>query len=295
MPDRHQRWVKKRKNLPLLSRFTLSFSIDRLYAIRNSFAAYYLTGEGFEIGAQQSPLQCKKSKRIQYIDYLSRNESAEKYNLNPKDCVEVDILADANDLSHLPQNAASFIIANHVLEHCPDPIGTLTGWLHLLQQDGVLYLTLPHYTSNEFDFEKHPASLEHLIKDSRENQKGVDITREHIFEHIHLIDEIDPSESARVESRYREIIKSGLHTHYHVFDHNTVIDMLHHIHRSTPICVTNHLTLNDGFELLFIVTRLAPSSQEGFKVKSNHLVNLRILLPQALLYLKKRFLQIWRK
>ncbi len=144
MSTRTKRWQNYRANLPILSRLIISFTINRLYDIRNDFATRYIVGDGYEIGAQNSPLHCNNAKRVVYIDYLSRKESSQKYNIPERECVEVDIIADANNLNTIPSNSASFIIANHVLEHCPNPIGAMLGWLRILQTKGILFLTLPN-------------------------------------------------------------------------------------------------------------------------------------------------------
>ena len=100
MTSRTQRWENYRAHLPLFSRFILSLTISRLYAIRNDFASRYLTGEGYEIGAQKAPLTCKNANKTLYIDYLSKEESAHKYNIPVTECIDVDIIAEVcNDFA----------------------------------------------------------------------------------------------------------------------------------------------------------------------------------------------------
>jgi SAM-dependent methyltransferase len=38
---------------------------------------------------------------------------------------------------------ANLIVARHVLEHCPDPVGELNAWSSLLARDGYLYVEVP--------------------------------------------------------------------------------------------------------------------------------------------------------
>jgi len=290
MTTRKQRWENYRASLPLFSRFILSFTVNRLYELRNDYALRYITGSGYEIGAQNSPLMCTNADRIMYIDYLSRTESAQKYNIQENKCVEVDIIADANDLTCIPPDSASFIIANHVLEHCQNPVSTLQGWMRILRTKGILFLTLPNYKANEFDFEKSPTSVNHFIEDSRKASRGEDIATEHIKEHIQLIDGIDPYDKERFSRRYREIVASNLHTHYHVFDRKNVLELLHVIHRQAPIRIVNSFAYADSFELLFILEK-APTALHGpMRIRSDRVFNYAMLLKHGIPFLLRRIL-----
>lgn len=289
MATRTQRWQRYRAGLSLFSRFVLSCTTSRLFAIRNDFASRYISGEGYEIGAQKSPLICKNAQKILYIDYMSKEESARKYKLPEQDCVEVDIIADANDLSTLPAGSASFVIANHVLEHSPNPIGALLGWLRLLANGGILFLTLPNHNGNEFDFEKVPPDLAHFIRDYEQDRLNEDITSEHISEHITLIDGIDPDETERFEMRRRELVASNLHTHYHVFNRANALSLLNAVHGQSPIRLINSLTPFNGFELIFIIEKAAAGTQGVMPVKQDSAFNLGVLLKNFSICLFNRY------
>lgn len=290
MSTRKKRWHKYRAQLPILSRFILSLTINRLYSIRNDFGSRYIVKDGYEIGAQNSPLKCKNANNILYIDYLSKEESSQKYHIPINECVDVNIIADANDLNVIPANSTSFIIANHVLEHCPNPIGALLCWLRILKTQGVLFLTLPNYKSNEFDFEKIPANIAHLIADYKKAMNKEDISTEHIFEHIQLIDGIDPDNVPAFEKRYKSIVESNLHTHYHVFNRKNVVDLLHYIHQQTPIQIVNTFSFENSFELLFIIEKNGFESQKSMTIKQNKLFNFAIMFKHIPIFLFHKIL-----
>ncbi|MDW7773271.1 MAG: methyltransferase domain-containing protein [Desulfobulbaceae bacterium] len=286
MSPRKQRWQKYRADLPALSRLILSFTINRVYKIRNDYAARYITGDGYEIGAQNSPVSCDNANKVVYIDYLSRRESSQKYHIPEDKCVDVDIIADAAQLDAIPSNSASFIIANHVLEHCPDPIATLLGWLRILKAKGVLFLTLPNYKSNEFDFEKTPTPVSHLVQDHERAGNKEDITTEHIHEHIRIIDGIDPSDTELFQQRYEAIIGSNLHTHYHVFDRSNVLELLHVIHQQRPITLINSFSFDNSFELLFIIEKGNNQEFQGpMPERQDRLFNFALLLKHMVIFL----------
>ena len=280
MSTRKTRWHEYRAKLPILRRFILSFTINRLYNIRNDFGSCYIRNDGYEIGAQNSPLRGKNANNILYIDYLSKEESSQKYHIPVNECVDVDIIADANALEIIPAHSASFIIANHVLEHCPNPIGALLGWLRILKIQGVLFLTLPNYKSNEFDFEKIPATIAHFVEDYTKADNNEDISTEHILEHIQMIDGIDPDNVMAFEKRYKTITESNLHTHYHVFNQENVIDLLRYINRQTPIQIVNTFSFENSFELLFIIEKAGPGFQGNMTTKQNMMFNFAIMFKQ---------------
>jgi SAM-dependent methyltransferase len=288
MATRQERWLRYRAGLSFFNRLILAFTVDRLLQLRNALAALYIRGTGYEIGAQCSPLLCRKAGKISYIDYLTREESSYKYGLPVEDCVVVDLIADANDLSSIPAQSADFLIANHVLEHSPDPVASLTGWLRILKTGGTLFLSLPHYRCNEFDFEKQPVELSHLIQDHLDASRDVDIVSQHIKEHITLIDGIDETVDQELFERRRgDIVASGLHTHYHVFDRNAVFDLLGYIHQKTPVKIKNFIALSYGFELIFIIEKsgIDGTSQH---VRGNYFVNSFLLTWQFILFVFNR-------
>ncbi len=296
MSTRKQRWQNHLDRLSPVKHFILKFTINRLYNIRNDFASHFITGKGYEIGAQNSPLKCRHATQIRYIDYLSNKESSQKYQIAENECVKVDIIADANNLDDMiPRNSVAFIIANHVLEHSPNPIQAMLGWLKILQPGGILFLTLPNYRSNEFDFEKSPTPIAHLVEDYQKAKNNEDISTEHIYEHIQMIDGITPNNSPVFRQRYNEIVQSNLHTHYHVFNKENCLDLLDFIHRQIPIAVLNSLSLANGFELLFIIEKCNTGTLGPLIVKKNLFLNFSILLKNIvkLLFIKifsKRFL-----
>ncbi len=288
MLNRSERWLQRRRRLSWIHRLTLSFTIARLYRIRSDFAARYIRGSGYEIGAQNSPLSCRHAKEIIYIDYLSRKESADTYNLPFEDCVEVDILADASEPDFLPEESASFLIANHVIEHCPNPIAALSGWVRILKPDGLLFLTLPNFRANEFDFEKQPASIEHMLGDYQRAGNNEDIVEEHIREHVRIIDGIDPADEQAFARRFHALITGNLHTHYHVFNRDNTLALLREVHRKHPIRVTNHLSLPYGFELIFMIRRDKTANSGNLVVRQDMLFNGFILLKHLALYAANR-------
>ncbi len=85
-----------------------------------------------------------------------------------------------------------FIVANHALEHSPDPFGTLRRWGSKLARGGVLYVTVP-IADACYDRGRPITSLEHFSSDDEAFQQGeiprvLNGTMEHLVEFMTISD-----------------------------------------------------------------------------------------------------------
>jgi hypothetical protein len=90
------------------------------------------------------------------------------------------------------EQSQDFIIANHALEHSPDPYGTLKNWLSKLRPAGVIYAAIP-IAEKCYDKGRPVTSLQHLVDDhdffsSSDKDAILDVTREHLCEFISISD-----------------------------------------------------------------------------------------------------------
>jgi len=67
---------------------------------------------------------------------------------DPRAIVQPDIVASVGQLSAIGDSNYDFLMANHLLEHCPNPVRTLKE-LHRVtkKHDSFIYLAMPHATS----------------------------------------------------------------------------------------------------------------------------------------------------
>lgn len=93
---------------------------------RELLAKQYLKGHGIEIGALHNPLAVGRKARVKYVDRYD-NEGLKKHypEQQYRDFVNVDIVDDGEFLSKVSDNSQDFVIANHFLEHCQNPLLTL--------------------------------------------------------------------------------------------------------------------------------------------------------------------------
>jgi SAM-dependent methyltransferase len=160
---------------------------------REPLASQWLTGDGIEIGALHSPLKLKDGVTVRYIDYKTKAENQARYpELAMFDIVNTDIVDDGFILNKIVDHSLDFIIANHALEHTPDPYGTLLKWKSKLRHHGVLYFALP-IAEKCYDRGRPLTSLAHLLDDHRfffasDTARILKATEDHLREFMRISD-----------------------------------------------------------------------------------------------------------
>jgi SAM-dependent methyltransferase len=135
---------------------------------REALAFECIRGSGIEIGALHRPLRVPASAKVIYVDRLPVSELRRQYpELNEHAFVKVDVVSDGEGLVEFEAGSLDFVIANHFLEHCENPIGAVESFLRVLRPGGIVYLAVPdkRYT---FDSGRAITGLQHLIRDYRE-------------------------------------------------------------------------------------------------------------------------------
>ncbi len=256
---REQQFNEYIKRLSFWDQFVLSKTYSKLDIIRHHFANKYLSGDGIEIGAQFRPIQITNNKaNVKYVDRISREKTSEIYGLPVDSLIEPDYCLEADNLHIFPNNSLDFIVANHVLEHTEDPIGTLVEWFRVVKEQGTLFITAPNYRSNEYDFRRKPVNLEHLISDyynpspSKKQQDKVEHWREFITNVMDLTED---------EPKFEKTLKDYIHrderTHFHVYDLKLLEQILNCIHNTLRIRirVINTFYLGYSFEILMVLQK----------------------------------------
>jgi hypothetical protein len=101
-------------------------TISPIYLLRKEIAARYLRSEGIEIGALHAPVEVPSGVTVRYLDRMSTAQLKQTYReLSEYELVNVDIVDDGEVLTTVLDNSVNFVIANHMIEHCQNPILTL--------------------------------------------------------------------------------------------------------------------------------------------------------------------------
>jgi SAM-dependent methyltransferase len=139
---------------------------------RDAIAARYLQGDGLEIGALHNPLPVPSGARVRCVDRMPVAELERHYpELRDKTLVPVDVIDDGERLGSVRDASVDFVIANHFLEHCQDPIGALGTMFRVVRPGGIVYLAVPdkRYT---FDVDRDVTQPEHVLDDHRNSPEG---------------------------------------------------------------------------------------------------------------------------
>jgi SAM-dependent methyltransferase len=198
---------------------------------RAVFATRFLSGEGLEIGGLHQPLAMPAHARVRYVDRMRTEDLRREYvELAEWDLVEVDLVDDGEKLETIPPESQDFIVANHFLEHCQNPIGTIETHLGKLKPGGVLFYAVPdkRYT---FDFRRPVTPIEHMVADY---EQGPERSREgHYEEWCRLVLDQPSSGSAEqasseewIAGQQRHLEESDYSIHFHVWTQAEFLDLI---------------------------------------------------------------------
>ena len=140
--------------------------------------------------------------------------------LNHLDLVDVDVIDDGEVLSSFANDSLDFIIANHMLEHCENPIGALRNHFEKIKEGGIAYYAVPdkHYT---FDQERNLTTFDHLVFDDKLGTFGS--REQHFREWVTYVSKQKGDEAAKLVKHLMDINYS---IHFHVWDYNTFCEFV---------------------------------------------------------------------
>jgi predicted SAM-dependent methyltransferase len=217
---------------------------------RKAIANRYLRGDGIEIGALHNPLPVPSSARVRYVDRMAVPALERQYpELRRQKLVNVDIIDDGERLTRVPGASQDFVIANHFLEHCQDPIGALESMFRVLRPGGILYLAVPDRRFT-FDAGRPVTSLEHVLEDHRAGPDGS--RQEHFEEWARLVDHVDDDE---IEHRVARLLEADYSIHFHVWEQSHVFDLLQLARREVGLEFDVELATRNGHENLFVLRK----------------------------------------
>jgi predicted SAM-dependent methyltransferase len=220
---------------------------------REAIAAHVLSGNGIEIGGLHNPLRVPSGVRVRYVDRMSVEDLRTQYpELAVKVLTRVDIVDDGEKLLTLPDASEDFIIANHFLEHCEDPLSTLLAHQRVVRPGGILFLCVPDKRFT-FDMPRQLTTYEHILRDLREGP--IWSRREHVADWVrHVEHNTDVREAER---RVDQLLAEAYSIHYHVWTFETLMDMMLRARLDAGLTVDlESVLLTDG-EIIMVLRRRA--------------------------------------
>jgi predicted SAM-dependent methyltransferase len=204
---------------------TLNSKIEALSVLEKTdlrllLSSFYLDGQGLEVGALHHPLALPSKAKVKYVDRLPVEELRNHYpELMNENLVEVDIIDDGEQLHTIPDSSVDFIIANHMLEHCMNPIKTIQTFLSKLRTGGVVYIGIPDKRYS-FDKNRELTSFAHLLDDYHNRNDHF----QHYIEWAKFVNGV--KEEDEIVRQAHHLSRMQYSIHFHVWDYNTFIDFL---------------------------------------------------------------------
>ena len=203
-----------------LFQFALAFQ-DYEVSARIGLANRYMRGSGIEIGALQKPTQLNAACQVRYIDRMSLQKLLEHYPEMAQIPVQApDIVDDGQLLTHIAEDSQDFAIANHFLEHCPDPIRSIHNMLRVVKVGGILFLAVPD-KRHTFDL-RRPVTPYAVLKNAyiSGQRRG---TAELFYEWAHLVYNLPPEQA---KTRAEQLIEEDYSIHYNVWATSDLLNFL---------------------------------------------------------------------
>jgi predicted SAM-dependent methyltransferase len=249
-------FIKKAKSLilkPLRGSEKTSNSkdahLDEFHMKRQSVAQEYIQGAGIEIGALHHPLPVPEKATVRYVDRLAIQELRRQYpELNELPIVNVDIITDGETLEAISDDSQDFVIANHFLEHCQNPLFAIENMFRVLKQNGVLFIAIPdkQYT---FDIARTVTSYQHLENDYADG--GENSRKQHFEEWVKLVNHInDEPEAIR---QVNTLMSINYSIHFHVWTQVEMIEMFLKLKQKLGFRV--ELISRNNNEVIFILRK----------------------------------------
>lgn len=218
--------------------------------VRKEIADRYLNGEGIEVGALHSPLEVPAGVKVYYVDRMSVADLRQQYpELAGHNLVEADIVDNGETLESIKDNFWDFVIANHMIEHCQNPIGTIENFLRVLKPGGLVYMGVPdkRYT---FDRDRPLTSLDHLIQDYKEGPEWS--KQSHFEEWVRLVEK---SPEGNVVARMQALIDMDYSIHYHVWTAENFPELLQYAQNNLPFGFEVELFQENFGEVILILRK----------------------------------------
>ena len=225
-----------------LFRFAIQLQEYEL-AARVGLANRYIRGSGIEIGALQKPTKLNSAIQVRYIDRMSLEKLLEHYPEMAQIPVQApDIVDDGQLLQHIAEDSQDFAIANHFLEHCPDPIRSIHNMLRVVKQGGILYLAVPD-KRHTFDL-RRPVTPYGALKSAYVSGQRAGCA-ELFYEWAHLVYNLPPAEA---KIRGKQLMEEDYSIHYNVWATGDLLNFL--------------LTARHDFQIPFELVAVVSSENE---------------------------------
>lgn len=220
---------------------------------RTLLSSKYLRGEGLEIGALHVPLTVSGAATVKYVDRLPLQELREMYpELQSYEIVEPDILDDGQNLGTIEDSSQDFVIANHFLEHCPNPLAALKNIHRVLRLGGVFFLALPDKRFT-FDVDRAVTTFDHVLRDFEDGPEWS--KQNHYEEWVSVVEKLS-GQSA--QEQIDNLMRKEAWIHFHVWTQREMFELLASARKKLGLSFEIECFLKSELECIFVLRKIAP-------------------------------------
>src|SRR5262245_52886640 len=188
---------------------------------RRDIAAKFLRGSGLEIGALQRPLPVPDDCTVTYVDRMPLPDLLLHYpELRGLPIQKPDLIDDGEALTRIAAATQDFVVANHFIEHCENPLQTLLNFARVLRPAGVLFMAVPDKRFT-FDIDRPVTSFEALAETFRQGHRN---DREAQYaEWVRFVHHVSPGEVAAAAAK---LLQDRYSIHFNVWALPDLLDFL---------------------------------------------------------------------
>ena len=215
---------------------------------RRAIAAAFLHGDGIEIGPLNAPLIVPRTARVTYVDRMSVAELRRRYpEMVNQPFPEIAIVDDGETLATIGDAAQDFVIANHFIEHCENPLLAFRNMFRVLKPAGILFMSVPDKRFT-FDADRPSTTLEHLLRDFSEGPEWS--RRQHYEEWSRLVNKRAGPE---IEEEVKKNLAIAYSIHFHVWSGPELLGLVEALRRIVRFEM--QLFLRNGIESIIVLRK----------------------------------------
>lgn len=192
--------------------------------------------------------------RVRFVDRLPREDLIRLYvDVKAAEIRPVDIVTEGETLSGVPDDSQDFVIANHMVEHCEDPIGTIRHMLRVLRPGGIFFMTLP---DKRFTFDKaRPITgWEHVKRDFLEGPHTS--RREQYVEWLRDVEKL--TDESEIKRRAEGLVHERANIHFHAWDQAAMMELLSRMQSELGFRFDIEVMSRTGIEVIFVMRKTGP-------------------------------------
>jgi hypothetical protein len=172
-------------------------------------------------------------------------------------------VAEACDLSMIPDGTYDFVLASHVLEHIANPLRALQEWGRVLTSSGVLLIVVPDKRGT-FDHRRPFTPFDHILADFQSSTPESDLTHlNEVLECHDLRKDLPGCSRQQFRDRCQQNVLFRA-MHHHVFSPEVLVLMLTRLQMRVL-----SIAIERPFHVVVFVQRPDPPAHE--EVRSHNL------------------------